>query len=73
MKILVTNDDGIESEGLLSMARALEEVAEVWVVAPDREQSAVSHALSMGRRLRSKKVASLGSRYFAVNTTIAQA
>ena len=69
MKILVTNDDGIESEGLLSLARALEEVAEVWVVAPDREQSAVSHALSMGRRLRSKKVASLGSRYFAVNGT----
>jgi len=69
LKILVTNDDGIESEGLLILSRALEEVAEVWVVAPDREQSAVSHALSMGRRLRSQKVASLGTRYFAVNGT----
>ena len=69
MKILVTNDDGIQSEGILELARALEEVAEVWVVAPDREQSAVSHALSMGRPLRSKRVESLGPRYFAVNGT----
>jgi 5'-nucleotidase len=69
LKILVTNDDGIQSEGILALARALEGVAEVWVVAPDREQSAVSHALSMGRRLRSKNVASLGPRYFAVNGT----
>ncbi len=69
MRILVTNDDGIQSEGILSLARALEDVGEVWVVAPDREQSAVSHALSMGRRLRSKKVAGLGPRYFAVNGT----
>jgi len=69
LKILVTNDDGIQSEGILALARALEGVSEVWVVAPDREQSAVSHALSMGRRLRSKRAASLGPRYFAVNGT----
>jgi len=69
LKILVTNDDGIQSEGILALARALEEVAEIWVVAPDREQSAVGHALSMGRRLRSQKVPSLGQRYFAVNGT----
>ena len=69
MRILVTNDDGIQSEGLLTLARALEAVAEVWVVAPDREQSAISHALSMGRPLRSQKEKSLGPRYFAVNGT----
>lgn len=69
MRILVTNDDGIHSDGLLALARALEEVAEVWVVAPDRERSAVSHALSMGRPLRSKRVKSLGPRFFAVNGT----
>ncbi|MFH1757245.1 MAG: 5'/3'-nucleotidase SurE, partial [Pseudomonadota bacterium] len=42
MKILVSNDDGIQSPGLLALARALDPVAEVWVVAPDREQSACS-------------------------------
>jgi 5'-nucleotidase len=47
----------------------LEEIAEVWVVAPDREQSAVSHALSMGRPLRKKKINALGPRYFSVNGT----
>jgi 5'-nucleotidase len=69
LKILLTNDDGIHSQGLLKMARALEEVAEVWVCAPDREQSAISHALTMVRPLRAKKIKSLGPRYFAVNGT----
>jgi 5'-nucleotidase len=69
LKILVTNDDGIQSEGILELSRGLEKVAEVWVVAPDREQSAVSHALTMGRPLRSKRVKSLGPRSFAVNGT----
>lgn len=69
MRILVTNDDGIDSEGILALARALERVAEVWVVAPDREQSAVSHSLTMGRPLRRKRIKALGPRYFAVNGT----
>jgi 5'-nucleotidase len=68
-RILVTNDDGIQSEGLRILARSLEEIAEVWVVAPDREQSAVSHALTMGHPLRKKRVKTLGPRYFAVNGT----
>ncbi len=68
-KILVSNDDGIRSEGILALARALEEVGEVWVVAPDREQSAVSHSLSMGRKLRARRVKDLGPRFFAVNGT----
>jgi 5'-nucleotidase len=66
---LVCNDDGIHSEGLLALARALEDMAEVWVVAPDRERSAVSHSLSMGRPLRWKKLKHLGPRFFAVNGT----
>ena len=69
MSILVSNDDGIHSEGLLALARALERITEVWVVAPDREQSAVSHSLSMGRPLRRKRVTPLGPRFFAVNGT----
>ena len=69
LRILVCNDDGIHSEGLLALARALEDIAEVWVVAPDRERSAVSHSLSMGRPLRRKRLKHLGPRYFAVNGT----
>lgn len=52
MKILVTNDDGILSPGIQVLAEACRTVAEVTVVAPDREQSAQSHALTMSRPLR---------------------
>lgn len=68
-KILISNDDGIESEGLICLARALEKISEVWVVAPDREQSASSHSLTMGRPLRWKRMKALGPRFFAVNGT----
>lgn len=52
MNILVTNDDGVLSPGLQVLAAACRDVAEVTVVAPDREQSAQSHALTMTRPLR---------------------
>jgi len=51
-RILVTNDDGIYSEGLRKLAAALRDVGDVLVVAPDREQSAASHALTLNRPLR---------------------
>ncbi len=51
-RILVTNDDGVYSEGLKKLAAALRELGEVTVVAPDREQSAASHALTLNRPLR---------------------
>ena len=54
--ILVANDDGIQSEGLTRLAKAMETVDRVVVVAPDREQSAVSHALTIGRPLRADEV-----------------
>ena len=50
-RILVTNDDGIFSEGIKLLAEALGALAEVWVVAPDREQSATGHALTLSRPL----------------------
>ena len=50
--ILITNDDGIRSEGLLSLTKALERMGEVTVVAPDSEKSAASHALTLHRPLR---------------------
>ena len=51
-RILVTNDDGIYSEGLRKLAEACRDVGEVTIVAPDREQSAASHALTLNRPLR---------------------
>lgn len=56
-RILVTNDDGYASEGIHVLADALEDLAEVWVVAPNREQSAVSHALTLDRPLRIQRLA----------------
>lgn len=52
MHILVANDDGILSPGLQMLADACEGIGLVTVVAPDREQSAQSHALTMSRPLR---------------------
>jgi len=54
--ILVTNDDGIRSRGIEALARAAEALGEVWVVAPDRQQSAVSHSVSLHRPLRSDEL-----------------
>ncbi len=51
-RILVTNDDGIYSEGIKKLAASLRAIGEVIVVAPDREQSAASHALTLNRPLR---------------------
>ena len=53
-RILVTNDDGIYSEGLRKLADACLRIdgVEVIIVAPDREQSAASHALTLNRPLR---------------------
>jgi len=55
LKILVSNDDGIEAEGIYALARALSEIGEVTVVAPHKEQSAVGHAITMLVPLRVMK------------------
>ncbi len=52
MKILITNDDGIDAPGIRALAAALATVAEIAVVAPDRERSAVSHSLTLHHPLR---------------------
>ena len=65
-RIIVTNDDGYTSEGIQVLADALEGLGEVWVVAPDSEQSAVSHALTLDRPLRIKR---LGERRMVVDGT----
>ncbi len=54
--ILVTNDDGINAPGLALLAEALAEVGDVRVFAPDRQQSAVGHGVSLHRPLRVHQV-----------------
>lgn len=67
MRILVTNDDGIHAPGL----KILEEIAnglskDVWIVAPEHEQSGASHSLTLTQPLRLRKIS---SRKFAVRGT----
>ncbi len=66
MAILLSNDDGIASEGLRAVREILESLDEVWVVAPDRDQSAVSHSVTLQRPLRIEPVA---PRVFSVDGT----
>ena len=46
-RILLTNDDGIESDGLLRLATAAKAFGEVWVVAPESQRSAASHSITL--------------------------
>jgi 5'-nucleotidase len=66
VRLLLSNDDGISSAGLMALEEALGSLATVYVVAPDREQSAMSHALTLYRPLR---VEELGERRWAVDGT----
>ena len=66
MIILVSNDDGIRAAGIRALEAALAPLGELWVVAPDREQSAASHSLSLHRPLRVEPV---DGRHFAVDGT----
>jgi 5'-nucleotidase len=66
MKILVTNDDGVSSEGLRTLAQTVETLGEVYVVAPDRERSATAHSLTLHRPLR---VEAISPRVYAVDGT----
>lgn len=45
-RILITNDDGIDSDGIRILAETAKQFGEVWVVAPDSQRSAMSHSLS---------------------------
>jgi 5'-nucleotidase len=66
MKILVTNDDGIHAPGIRVLAQTLAQYGEVAVVAPDRERSAVGHALTLHHPLRAER---LKENWFAVDGT----
>ena len=65
MRVLLSNDDGVHAAGIRALAAAFAG-EEVWTVAPDREQSASSHAISLHRPLR---IGEVGPRRFAVDGT----
>jgi len=66
VRILLTNDDGVHAEGIEHLAAALAELGEIVVVAPDREQSASGHALTLDRPLRMRP---LREHWYAVDGT----
>ena len=66
MRILVTNDDGVDSEGIRILADALSPLGEVTIVAPTEEASAIGHALTLRRPLR---IVTVGPSIFAVDGT----
>ena len=58
MRILVTNDDGIHAEGLAVLERIAAQLSDdVWVVAPETDQSGVAHSLSLSNPLRLREIA----------------
>ncbi len=65
-RILVTNDDGIHSQGIIALAKALERIGEVFVVAPSHEMSAASHSLTLTRPLR---ITEIDDHHFGIDGT----
>lgn len=66
MRILVSNDDGIEARGIQALADAMKALGDVTIVAPDREQSGAGHSLTLHRPLR---IHSRGEKRYAVDGT----
>lgn len=67
LRILCTNDDGINAPGLASLVRIAQEITDdVWVVAPETEQSATSHSLTLRHPLRVRR---LDERRFSIDGT----
>lgn len=71
MRILITNDDGINAKGINMLAKSLQNKHEIIVVAPDRQRSASSHSITLSTPLIVKevKVENLNCRCFSVNGT----
>ena len=66
MDLLLCNDDGIDASGIAALEEALAPLGTVWVVAPESEQSAASHALTMHKPLRAHRHA---ERHWAISGT----
>jgi 5'-nucleotidase len=67
MRILLTNDDGIHAEGLAVLERIARQLSDdVWVVAPEADQSGFAHSLSLSEPLRMRQI---GDRHYALRGT----
>ena len=66
MIILISNDDGINSDGIRCLENSLKDMGELWTVAPDRAQSAMSRALTLSMPLKASR---LSENRFMVNGT----
>ncbi|WP_281977304.1 5'/3'-nucleotidase SurE [Pseudorhizobium flavum] len=67
MRILLTNDDGIHAEGLAALERIARQLSDdVWIVAPETDQSGLAHSLTLSEPLRLRKV---GDKHFALRGT----
>jgi 5'-nucleotidase len=69
MRIMVTNDDGIYSPGLLALAEVASRLGDVRIVAPDVEQSSMGHAVTAGRPLKYRRVVREGFEAYRVDGT----
>jgi 5'-nucleotidase len=66
IRILITNDDGYHSEGIIALENALSEIGDVYVVAPASEMSGASHSLTLARPLRIRQI---DARHWTVDGT----
>lgn len=74
LHILIANDDGIDAPGLYALAQEIKKIADVTVIAPDKQQSAVGHAITMNYPLRAVPFHKNGEFFgFAVEGTPADA
>ena len=64
--ILVTNDDGVHSPGIIALSKAMKNLGDIYIVAPDRERSAAAHSLTMHRPLKAEEIR---EHVFSVNGT----
>ena len=69
MRILISNDDGVYSPGILALAKAVKQFGEVRIVAPDVEQSSMGHAITASRPLRLKSIQLDSLHAYRVNGT----
>jgi len=65
-RILITNDDGYHSDGIVALEEALKDLGDVYVVAPESEMSGASHSLTLSRPLRIRQ---RGERHWTVDGT----
>lgn len=66
IRILITNDDGYHSEGIVALENALSEIGDCYVVAPASEMSGASHSLTLSRPLRIRQI---DARHWTVDGT----